>query len=303
MNDTFYWVYSPKLRIKLIIMNLAVLLKYHFIATTIQDACQINLDQLEMDKLAIILTSTKTMPVFFLKVLRRTASTLALLMFFFGCGENSNFSSQTKNSAELILSATEKQRIGAYDEAIEFLRQVLKIDPKSVAAYNKMGLIYSEADQRNEAIDSYKKSLELDSSNLQALLGLGEVYSKMTRNDLAVAEFLKAEFLQPNDTELLFKIALEYWYNQKLEEATKYYQKIISINPDHIQTHLNLISVYEKLKNWEKALEEIEISKRLGRETNNDHAIAIAERKRGFIKGRMGMTAKDYKHRTQPPFD
>jgi Tfp pilus assembly protein PilF len=73
-----------------------------------------------------------------------------------------------------------------------------------------MGLIYSEADQRNEVIYSFKKYLEMDPSNLQALLGVGEVYSKMTRNDLAVAEFLKAEYLQPNDTELLFKIALEY---------------------------------------------------------------------------------------------
>ena len=56
----------------------------------------------------------------------------------------------------------------------------------------------------------------------------------MTRNDLAVAEFLKAESLKPNDTELLFKIALEYWYHQKLEEAEKYYQKIIAITPDHM---------------------------------------------------------------------
>ena len=125
----------------------------------------------------------------------------------------------------------------------------------------------------------------------------------MTRKDLAVAEFLKAESLKPNDTELLFKISLEYWYHQKLEEAEKYYQKIIAITPDHMQANLNLISVFEKLKNWEKALEEIETSKRLGRETNNDHVIAIAERKRSFIKGRMGMTVKDYKRKTQPPFD
>jgi tetratricopeptide (TPR) repeat protein len=256
-----------------------------------------------MDKLAIISMKTKIMPIFPLRILGRTASTLVFLMFFFGCGENSDLPSQTKISKELTRSATEKQRIGAYDEAIEFLYQVIKIDPKSVAAYNQMGLIYSEADQRNEAIDSFKKSLEMAPLNLQARLGLGEIYSKMTRNDLAVTEFLKAEILQPNNTELLFKIALEYWYDQKLDEAEKYYQKIIAISPDHIQAHLNLISVYEKLKNWKKALEEIEISKRLGRETNNDQAIAIAERKRGFIKGRMGMTDKDYKRKTQPPFD
>ena len=89
-----------------------------------------------MDEFAIISMTTKTMPIFFLKVLGRTVSNLLLLMFFLGCGENRDFSSETKNSEELILSATEKQRIGAYDEAIEFLRQVLKIDPKSVAAFN-----------------------------------------------------------------------------------------------------------------------------------------------------------------------
>lgn len=49
MNDTSYWIQSLQLRIKLIIMNLALLLKYHFIATTNQGACQVNPDQVEMD--------------------------------------------------------------------------------------------------------------------------------------------------------------------------------------------------------------------------------------------------------------
>ncbi len=243
------------------------------------------------------------MSVFSLKVLGRTTFILALFLLFPGCGENSDPSSQSQNSQELILSATEKQRIGAYDEAIEILRRALELDPESVATYYRMGLVYSEADQRNEAIESFKKALKMEPENVSARLGLGEVYSRMTRNDLAVAEFLKAESLKPDDTELLFKIALEYWYDQKIKEAADYYRKILAIEPNHVQTHLNLISVYEKLKSWEKALEEIEISKQLGRETNNDQAIAIAERKLAFIKGRMDMTDKDYKRKTQPPFD
>jgi len=38
------------------------------------------------------------------------------------------------------------------------------------------------------------------------------------------------------------------------------------IDPDHTQAHLNLISVYEELKDWKNAIKEIEISKRLGKE-------------------------------------
>ena len=50
----------------------------------------------------------------------------------------------------------------------------------------------------------------MEPENLQARLGLGNIYSKMTCNDLAVTAFLKAESLQPDDTKILFKIALEY---------------------------------------------------------------------------------------------
>jgi len=75
------------------------------------------------------------------------------------------------------------------------------------------------------------------------------------------------------------------------------------INPNHMQAHLNLISVYEELKDWKNAIKEIEISKRLGKEKNDDQAIAIAERKKAFIKGRMNLTDEDYLRKTQPPFE
>ena len=241
------------------------------------------------------------MSVFLPKILGRTV--IVLLLFLPGCGEKNDSSSQSENFQELILSATEKQRIGAYDEAIEILRRALEVGPESAGIYYRMGLVHIEADQKNEAIDSFKKALKMEPDNLPARLGLGEVYSYITRNDLAVAEFLKAESLKPGDTEILFKIALEYWYDQKINKAAEYYQKILAINPNHMQTHLNLISVHEKLKDWEKALEEIEISKRLGRETNNEPAIAIAEGKRAFIKGRIDMTEKEYQRKTLPPFD
>ena len=203
----------------------------------------------------------------------------------------------------MVQMAVEKQRIGAYDEAIDILHRTLELDPQFVPAYTRMGLVYDEADQRKEAIKSFNKVLELEPKNLQARLGLGKVYSKMTRNDLAVAEFLKAESLRPNNTETLFKIALEYWYHQKNQEAAEYYQKVLVIDPDHTQAHLNLISVYEELKDWKNAIKEIEISKRLGKEKNDAQAIAIAERKKAFIKGRMNLTDEEYQRKTQPPFD
>jgi len=90
---------------------------------------------------------------------------------------------------------------------------------------------------------------------------------------------------------------------QEGEGAAKYYNKVIALEPDHLQAHLNLASVYEKMKKWGNAIEEIDIAKRIGQEKNDDHAIAIAEKKLGFIKGRMNLSEEEYDRKTQPPFD
>jgi lipopolysaccharide biosynthesis regulator YciM len=53
---------------------------------------------------------------------------------------------------------------------------------------------------------------------------------------------------------------------------------VIEINPNHLQAHLNLISVYERMKNWQKALDEIETVRRIAGKTQNQQAINLAEK-------------------------
>jgi len=209
----------------------------------------------------------------------------------------------SKDPRVLLESSKDKQRIGAYGEAIKILNAAVKIDPKFVAAYNQMGLVFFEDDKKNESAEAFKNAISIDSKNLTARLGLGKTYSMLTRNDLAVEQYLKAADLKPNDIDILFKIALEYWYHQNFENSREYYKKVLEIDPEHIQTHLNLISVYENLGKWKKAIREIEISRKLGEEKNDSQAISIAERKKKFIIGRMNFTEEDYQRKTQPPFE
>jgi len=209
----------------------------------------------------------------------------------------------SKDPKVLLENSKEKQRIGAYDEAIEILNMAVKIDPKFVPAYNQMGLILFEADKKDESVEAFKNAIAIDPENLNSRLGLGKTYSMITRNDLAVEQYLKAADLKKNDPEILFKIALEYWYHQNLEKSKEYYNKVLEIDSSHIQTHLNLISVYESLEEWKKAIREIEISRQLGKEKNDSSVISIAERKKKFIIGRMDLTEEEYQRKSQPPFD
>ena len=57
------------------------------------------------------------------------------------------------------------------------------------------------------------------------------------------------------------------------------------------------------MKNWQKALDEIEIVRRIAGKNQNQHAINIAEKKLNFIKGRMNLTKQEMKRKTEPPFN
>jgi len=234
---------------------------------------------------------------------------LFTLIMLMACDNNLETSEDTQPAAlsndpkVLLENSKEKQRIGAYDEAIEILNVAIKIDPKFVPAYNQIGMILFEADKKNESVEAFKNAIAIDPENLNSRLGLAKTYSMITRNDLAVEQYLKAADLKKNDPEILFKIALEYWYHQNLEKSKEYYNKVLEIDSSHTQAHLNLISVYERLEEWKKAIREIEISRQLGKEKKDSSVISIAERKKKFILGRMNLTEEEYQRKSQPPFD
>jgi len=243
------------------------------------------------------------------KVFQINGFLLCLLIFLFGCGEQkkeergTTTSSQIKDPTELIKIAVSKQDTGAYDEAIDILDQALEVNSSYAPAHYQKGLIYEEWDRRKDALKSYNKAIEINPTYNEARLGLASLYDKSVLNELALEQYLKVAETRSDDPGLHFKIALEYWYLQDIPKAAEHYIKVVEINPEHLQAHLNLISVYESMKNWGKALEEIVIVIRLSQKTNNQQAKSIAENKLKFIKGRMNLTKKDIKRKSEPPFD
>ena len=156
---------------------------------------------------------------------------------------------------------------------------------------------------RHKGLHLHRGVIEINPAYDEARLGLASLYGKSVLNDLAVEQLLKVAETRKNDPELHFKIALEYWYLQDILKSAEYYKRVIEINPEHLQAHLNLISVYERLEDWEKSLEEIEIVQRLANKTQNKHASSIAKNKLKFIEGRMNLTKRDIKRKSEPPFD
>jgi tetratricopeptide (TPR) repeat protein len=243
------------------------------------------------------------------KIFQTSIFFLCLFLFLFGCGgqeakeDQTSAANRVENSATLIKLAVSKQETGTYDEAIAILDQLLKVNSFYAPAYYQKGLIYEEWDKRKEALASYNKAIEINPTYNDARLGLASLYDKSVLNELALEQYLKVAETRNDDPEVHFKIALEYWYLQDIPKTAEHYIRVIEINPEHLQAHLNLISVHERMKNWGEALKEIAIVKQLSAKTNNQQAIGIAENKLKFIKGRMNLTKKDIKRKSEPPFD
>jgi len=204
---------------------------------------------------------------------------------------------------EVIRLSIEKQKIGAYEEAIQLIDTVLKKDAQNLQAILQKGKILEEWEKREEALSEFQKAISLEPDNIPAHLGSASIYSKLTYTEKAIAEYEKVAVLRPKDPEIHFKIALENWYIQKFPETAASYRKVIEIEPDHLQAHLNLASVYEKMKDWNKAMEELETSIKLAQKKEDKEAIAIAENKKLFLEGRMNQSEKDFDRKTQPPFN
>ncbi len=232
--------------------------------------------------------------------------TLTALLFL-GCGTGADTDSAKTGEPEdpdyWVQRAKEEQEVGALQEAVDMLNRVLQKHPDHTGAHHRLGAVYAEWDKRKEAVAAYEKTLKLDAGHLDARLGLAEVLGKMNQNEAAAEQYILATQTRPDDAGLHFKIALEYWYAQKLAESAEYYRKTIAIEPEHVQAHLNLISVYERLQEWDKALEEVAVASKLGKEKNDAHAVSIADRKRQRIEQRMHLTAREMDRKTLPPFN
>ncbi len=234
---------------------------------------------------------------------------ILLYLFLVACGNAEeqvrppSSASEIKDPVDLIKLADSKKTAGAYDEAIDALDKALQLDPLSAQVFYQKGLIYEEWDKREEALEAYREAIEINPDHNDARLGLASLYDKSVLNELALEQYLKVAETIKNDPELYFKIALEYWYLQDILKTAEYYNRVIELNKDHLQAHLNLVSVYERMKDWEKALWEVKIVKQLSSATQDQQAMKIAENKLKFIEGRMNLTKGDIKRKSEPPFN
>ena len=168
---------------------------------------------------------------------------------------------------------------GDINNAIILYDKLIDIEP-SVDIFYSLGIAYKQLGQFDNAIETYKKALELNPDNYNVLYNLAILYkdSNDIKNALKIAQ--KAEFINPNDEDihtflagvyetignykksithlekaLKFSQNYLYYYNlgvlySKIEnnlKSIKNYEKVLSFVPNHVETLVNLSTLYKSI--------------------------------------------------------
>lgn len=140
---------------------------------------------------------------------------------------------------------------GELDQAEQLARQIIARNPKSVEAWNLVGMI--EGNRRNTAaaIDAFQKALAVSPRSVKTLNNLGMAYMQEHNADQAEKQFQTALKIMPTDAETNFNLALLYMAKNEPARAIPHF---LRVHPASLSTQFNLIRAYLESKQHASAL-------------------------------------------------
>lgn len=135
--------------------------------------------------------------------------------------------------------ATAYQGIKLYEKAIDAYQYALAIDEQFDIAYRNMGDAFIRLRRYKEAIECLLKVIELCRPEEVIHEAIGHCFHKLNNFKEARIHYRKASDLNPDDTRILYKIAVTYCKEAQWEKAIQ--QLEIAMRVYHMQPEYNLL--------------------------------------------------------------
>jgi tetratricopeptide (TPR) repeat protein len=150
---------------------------------------------------------------------------------------------------------------GRCDEAEGYLRQALRLDPKSAATHIGFGLI--EVNRRPprlpQAEEWLRKAVDLAPNDPEALYNLGVVQHRQQHFHDAEKSYLRVVATQPENYHAWFNLAGIATYYGRLIESRSLWEKVVQLRPESSEGRYQLGLTYLQLKMPDEAITQFEI--------------------------------------------
>jgi len=142
----------------------------------------------------------------------------------------------------------------------EFL-SILKLNPEHASAIAYLGLIALENQEINKADSLFNHAILIDSTCAEARVGRAQLFRHRMQWSLGYQEARRAVQLSPTSILARWELINELLHraeapitDSEIKEAIPHLNKILELDKDDRQAHLDLAESYEKLKRWEEAV-------------------------------------------------
>jgi tetratricopeptide (TPR) repeat protein len=124
------------------------------------------------------------------------------------------------NLGELFLDA------GRYDEAKVVCAEAIRVNPRSADAFNNLGLAYAAMNQLKEALRYYDEALRLNPNDGDAYINRGNAYDALGRSQDALREYGRAVEANPGDVRIYLNRAITYYRVKEYDKALADLEKL-----------------------------------------------------------------------------
>ena len=145
------------------------------------------------------------------------------------------------------------QKTKNYHKAVEAYIQADIRQADNVWTNRHLAQCYRLLKETDKALSYYEKVEAVQPEDLTLLLYIGQCYAELKRYDEAFARFFKVEYLDPQSLKAQRAIAWCSFVTNKMEQAEKYYEKLLSQPKPQELDFLNAGHVAWSLKNIDKA--------------------------------------------------
>lgn len=139
--------------------------------------------------------------------------------------------------------AFEHHQAGRLEEAETLYKQILIKDPNNANVMNLLGLLTFNSGRENEAVNHLMKAVEIFPC-AYFYKNLGIFYITLSEKDRAIECFKKVITYEPDNIDVLIKLADLYREKNAPDNYINCYKKIIEIEPQEVNNYLNIANAY-----------------------------------------------------------
>ena len=148
------------------------------------------------------------------------------------------------------------------DQAEQVLRGVLAKDADNKGAIDQLSLLLLDHNESDAAISLLESFLQ-QAPSADLYDRLGDAYQQLQQTSKSEEAYRQAVAMEPDQTEHRRHLAQSLYDQGKYADALAEYQHLADLEPDSANDHLRMSEIYRRLRQFDKAEEQVLVAKKL----------------------------------------